>query len=289
MAGRLRESLTVLQRLGVRVPRQCRARAALAFLDALNKPGAASPAVGDEAFERAIEAHDRTARELFTITYMAWEERRRPDSPFTVKKLETCLYGGDVDDGRDAEPRNTQFELNVAALLRLGGAGVTQGEPDLRADVTGRIVGLAAKRVRSLRDDTLDDRVEEAADQITRSGLTGYIALSVENRFRDVDPRQAEPELLKDFARVFDSVRYRWAAKYPRVLGAFLFGYATTITPAKGDALPLLSIVTPVRGERWAFDAEEASRFQEYFAMWHERMMRNVTFLMSPELGNRPL
>ena len=58
-----------------------------------------------------MEAHHRTAIDLFVITYMAWEDRRRIGNPFTREKLELIVQGDDLDRGRDSAQRNMQFEL----------------------------------------------------------------------------------------------------------------------------------------------------------------------------------
>jgi hypothetical protein len=288
LAGRLSCSLDVLPRLGVTVPGQCRPRNALKFFRSTSEDPTLVR-VGDPEFEQLLQAHDRTARDLFTIVYVAGEDRRNPDTPFTPAKLSACLYGPDLDEGRDGESRNTQFELITAATLRLGGAAVFQGKPDLQAEVAGQRVGIEAKRVRSLRDDQFERNVDDAVGQIESSGLPGYLAFNVDRYFRNVDPRLAEEELLTQFGAVFDSLRYRRADYHPMVLGAILFGWGRVLSARPGGALPLLTIVSPVRWERWANDAETAARFNEFVTQWHDRVQRNMSFLMSPEFGTRPL
>ena len=289
LAARLRDSIKALECMGVEVPSPCRCRNAVAFLEGLNNDPVLIR-LGDPVFERALEAHDRTARELFLITYMAWEDRRHnPRTPFTNTKLTACLFGADVNDGRDAEPRNTQFELFVAATMRLGGAGVYRGEADLICDVASQRVAVAAKRIRSERDDTLDDRLDEAAEQIARSGRPGFVALNVDGRFRGIDPRATQEDVRRMLGTAFDSIPYRRLSTRQEVLGVLIFGFAAVATPASGGGLPQYSIVSPVRWEVWCPNFDSAARFEAYFAAWHERLQRNTAFLMSPEFGSRPL
>jgi hypothetical protein len=290
LGERLRRSLHLLEHvLGVEVPKTCRARNALAFFDRLNDPGGSTVPVSDRSFEQELIAHDRTARELFTITYAACEDRRNPSTPFTRDKLRACLFGADIVDGRDAEARNTQFELIVAATLRLGCLSVYRGEPDLRCDILGERVGIAAKRVRSDREDTFEVRLDSAVEQIGNSGLPGYVAMNVDRRFEHIDPRAAHADLLAEIESVFNSIRYRKAAMDANVHGAMLFGWGAVLTPRPNDALPLLTVVSPARWERWSLDPETAERFDQFSRAWYDRMDRNTRFIMSPDVGSRPL
>jgi hypothetical protein len=288
LAERLRTSLDLLRKLDVEIHPQSRAQSALAFHDRLN----ADPSLvrlGDPEFEALLEAHHRTAIDLFVITYMAWEDRRRPGTPFTHDKLELIVQGDDLDRGRDSAQRNMQFELYVAALLRLGGASVWNGEPDLRAEIAGMRVGIAVKRLRGTSSNTLEERVDEAANQIADWRTPGYIALSIDRRFTGVDPRIAEAELLDQLSAIFDAARYRRAASNDAVLGVMLFGWGYVIGDRPDGLIPLLSTLSSARWEHWSKDVADAERFAVFFEMWHSRMTRNISFLMSPEIAKRPL
>jgi hypothetical protein len=245
--------------------------------------------IGDEPFEALLQSHDRTARNLFLITCAAEQDKRNPRSPFTVDKLEAALYGPDLDEGRDGGPRNTEFELLIAAKLRIGGLSVYCGEPDIRADVAGQHVGIAVKRVRSARDSQFEKNVKDAVDQIGRSGMPGYIALGVDSFFRNIDPTRAAAELVEEFSTIFDSLPYRRASARAGVLGAMLFGWGSVLTDSPERRMPLLSIVSPIRWERWSDNPAVRAGFEEFFVGWSQRVERNRAFLMSKEFGTRPL
>lgn len=288
LAGRLDGSLAVLKSLGVRVPAQCRARSAAAFFKVVSENPIRFK-IGDPDFEQLLQSHDRTARDLFLIACAAYQDARNPQTPFTVDKLEASLFGPDVDEGRHSEPRSTQFELTVAAMLRIGGLSVYRGAPDLTADIAGERVGIEAKRIRSLRDDQFGKNVKDAVAQIEASGRPGYIALGVDGNFRGVDPRRAEAELIEEFSAIFDSLDYRRASAHSAVFGAMLLGWGSVLTPSPPGRMPLLSVISPMRWERWSDDREVRVRFREFFLGWSERVQRNRAFMMSPEFGTRPM
>ncbi|MEX2662678.1 MAG: hypothetical protein WD227_12155, partial [Vicinamibacterales bacterium] len=96
-----------------------------------------------------------------------------------LAKLEMMLSGaGTEDEDRNPLARNTQFELYTRATLIMGDVPARIAEPDLRADYLGTEIGVAAKRVRSLRQ--LPKRTKEAVDQIRASALPGIVALNVD-------------------------------------------------------------------------------------------------------------
>jgi hypothetical protein len=182
IAERLRGSLDLLRKVGVEIHPQSRAQSALNFHDRLN----ADPTlmrIGDPEFEALLDAHHHTAIDLFVITYMAWEDRKRLGMPFTREKLQLIVKGDDLDRGRDSQQRNMQFELFVAAMLRLGGASVLDGEPDLRAEIAGVRVGIAAQRLRGTNDNTLEERVEYWAPEYSAiAAETAHHAAALQNR-----------------------------------------------------------------------------------------------------------
>ena len=79
---------------------------------------------------------------------------------------------------KNTRPRDTQFELFVAAMLALGGAKVRLDEPDLRLIHGSDSVGIAAKRVTGRRN--LLHRVRHACAQIKRTGAPGFVAVNVD-------------------------------------------------------------------------------------------------------------
>lgn len=139
-------------------------------------------------------------------------------------KLEMMLSGATTTDA-DANPlaRNTQFELYVGATLAMGGARVSIEEPDLALDFLGRRVGIAAKRVRSLPQ--LGRRVDDAVDQIRRSGRPGFVAVNVDVLVKNTGAPSAVirlDERLEALAAMDAKLR-----PVPEVLGSMVFGHDT--------------------------------------------------------------
>jgi hypothetical protein len=282
LAGRFDAALKLLERDGVEIPTRCRARNALRFLDHLS-PEKIFANRDDVTFQRELAAHHRLAWELFLIVYAA-DLTRRIDTPFLRVKIAEIIRGADVGEGRDSRARDSQFELATAAQLRLGGVGVYGGEPDLLIDFGNERVGIAAKRVRSPRSDTLDQRVESAVSQIQRSGLRGFIALNIDQRFAEGDLPYDRPEMLRAMHDIFESVsRYRNAHRHPEVLGVMVFGYTTRLITSSDSSEPShLQVTAPFRFERWVDDESvDAVVFERFTQSWRDRLHGHLDFLVS--------
>ena len=164
-----------LRSLGVQVPSPNRIARAKARLISNRESGSYLPAgTGTDVARAIMEAH-RTLMESFIIT----SALDIPDEllRLTLKRL---LEGHDHAAG-DAKstPRDMQFELLLAAIMKLGGiADVKMGEPDIQFQMGALTLGVAVKRVRSPRK--LGERVGEALRQLEQQSLQGFIALKVD-------------------------------------------------------------------------------------------------------------
>jgi hypothetical protein len=83
---------------------------------------------------------------------------------------------------QNADGRNTMFELAFAAQLRLSGADVSVGEPDIAVTLSGRRFLIECKR--PFREDSVRANVRGAAEQLKRhleadSEVAGIVAISV--------------------------------------------------------------------------------------------------------------
>jgi hypothetical protein len=282
LAGRLKVALELLRQDGFKIPPKCRARNALQFLDDITSETIFAHRE-DPTFHRKLAAHHRLAWELFLIVYAA-DLSRRADTPFLRRKIAEILRGADVEEGRDSHARDTQFELATAAQFRLGGVGVYAGEPDLMIDFGRERVGVAAKRIRSPRPDTLDQRINSAISQIQRSGHRGFIALNIDQRFSRGDLPFNRPEMLEAMHDIFESVGgYRAAHAHPEVLGVMLFGYSARLTVSPDSAEPsALQVTAPFRFERWVDDeSHEADLFERFARAWRDRLHANIGFVIS--------
>lgn len=283
LAGRVATAISRLETDGrMRIPSQCRVRRALCFLDALTPENVRARA-DDPAFQRELREHHRTGWEFFLITYAATITRRQ-DTPFLREKMAEVIRGADVDEGRDGIARNTQFELLVAAQLRLGGVSVYAGDPDLQFDFGSERVGIEAKRIRSSNPDTVQQRLREAASQIVDSGRRGFIAVNVDQRFESFTYPPTRDELHAAVQDVFNAaLNLQRVAQTPQVLGVMVYGYtARLLPPPPGQDLFALQVTAPFRFERWVDDdSVEGDLFAAFTTSWQNRMRRHVEYLMS--------
>jgi hypothetical protein len=99
------------------------------------------------------------------------------------------LFDGAILPSSDANTlaRNRQFELYMAALFAHSGFSIELKEPDLKFEHQGTYYGIAAKRISSAKQ--IKKRVQEARSQLSRAGLRGLIALSVDRLLAPEIPR----------------------------------------------------------------------------------------------------
>ncbi len=104
-------------------------------------------------------------------------------------KLERALSGPfrPADETtKNSHGRNTMFELALAADLKLRGADVAIGEPDIKLTIDNHRFLIECKR--PFREDSIRANIRGAADQLESSlkadaGATGIIAISVSRLF----------------------------------------------------------------------------------------------------------
>lgn len=281
---RLTESLEHIEsRFGVPVPSQGRHREAVKVLARWNEARDPIDLSDIEELDRIAASH-RLAWETFLITVAAIEDRRNPTTPFTTDRFKSLLGGHLIDEGRDGSPRNTQFELFVAAHFRLASCTVHFGEPDLRLLYGGELVGVAVKRVRSLNPDQVQKHARKAAQQIEATGSRGWIAMNLDSRFADVDYDQPEMDLLKDFEDKFDAVgaALQRTTMKPHVLGFLLFGHVHSWRPPEGGTTaPRLHSAPPLRWFRLVDDAADVALFETFSGALADRMATRSKLLAS--------
>lgn len=95
------------------------------------------------------------------------------------KRIQTAVSGTALpqDERTDSSARNAQFELLIAALCKQGGHSIVLDEPDVVVDAGQLSFGIAAKRIRSVRQ--LRKRIRDARDQIRKSSHEGIICLDL--------------------------------------------------------------------------------------------------------------
>lgn len=284
LVGLLRVAIEQL-RLVRPVSNDTRVVQALWLLESINKqPDLLS---GDVAFLERVGAAHRTAWEFF-LTMYARSLGQPFATPFTEKRLASFLKGTEVEvPGGKTTPRDIQFECYVAAMLILGGAEVTDAEPDLHLLFGRERVGLAAKRVSSLKPRKLEQHVDDAVRQIQKSRMRGFVVLNIDSRFTDVGPELDRPLLLDEFDRRFDELNdlAEECARVPEVVGLISHGYAANWDlPAPGeDRLPYLWKSAPMRWVAFGDTEEDRDLFDRFSQGWVSRLENRFERIMRGE------
>jgi len=90
------------------------------------------------------------------------------------------IFGGSdrPSDDSSTKSRDFQFELYLAALFDLSGFCIEVTEPDFCFKYAGSTYSVAAKRINS--EKKIKSRFSEAKKQIEKSGIMGFIAVSLD-------------------------------------------------------------------------------------------------------------
>lgn len=167
------------------------------------------------------------------------------------QKMAEVLSGAFFSSGNSTNPRprNTQFELVVAASLRSGGYEVQLEEPDIVAEMSVGSVGVAAKRPSSVAN--LSHTVRDAGQQIVKFCGPGLIAVDATILVNPDDGQFTTQDFLKTEATVAAhaiDVAKRIAAIAGKKVGTeYVFGViARVCVPTWEPHIPRMSYI-----ERW--------------------------------------
>lgn len=234
-----------LRSFEVRLPAGNRLLKAADLIREVNE-GARRLTANDETLLYLISEAQWTIIEQYIIARSLGKPIYRLD-PKRVARLETMLSGAATEDA-DANPtaRNTQFELYAAATLIMGDVPSHFEEPDFRVDYLGTEIGVAAKRVRSVKQ--LEKRTKEAVDQIKRSGIPGIVALNVDVLMKSVKPDVCNDIPLNERLTTLDEVD-AILDQHEEVVGSLVFARDT---------------VWDFRGERPSVGISSTHRFTTY-------------------------
>ena len=225
LLSRLTVALEYLEHIDIRVPTNGRARSAARLLERLGE-GREVIEAGNLTRLRLIEAAHRTAWEVSLIAYARYVATRGAN-PFPDDRLQVMMRGAELPERFGTQARDAQFEMYVGAMLRLGGADVRQGEPDLRLLFGPERVGIAAKRVSSCEPTQMRRHLNKAADQILAADMRGFIAINLDSRFLEMALPRSEPDRIAAFEGIFDELAsYEEALRQQQhVLGLMVYGY----------------------------------------------------------------
>ncbi len=197
--------------------------------------------------------------------------------PTHIDKIRESLSGDllATKTEKNSLGRDTQFELYVRALFAMADIPIQIAEPDLVFRYENQIVGLAAKRVKKIKQ--LRTRFKDAADQIKRSGLKGFVALGADPLIMDLELKGNTANRGVRFSEHLGLERIDAEfSQCPHVLGRFT--YATAFVWDLSSQPPALEVATFRQFRAYASDEEDiaiADRFQENFNQrLEERMLR---------------
>jgi hypothetical protein len=260
LAERGQRALRRIDEWGVKVPANSRLQRAIEIVGRkLDEPLPAADVV-PEAAKTILDFH-------FIIHAQA---ERPPDA--VVQRLTAALSGGDVaETDADKRPRDTQFELEVWATLRIGGVDVWFEEPDLVFRADDELIGIAVKRIWSLEQ--AHKRLSDGAAQIERSKRQGLIATNVQQYLTGVG---AELELAAkgrsfniDVRRLHGQLAY--LAKKKHVIGIILRG--TGSKPSNGIPGQPRAVALATYTQTFMFlDEDDPRDFQGLFGRIGERL-----------------
>jgi len=180
---------------------------------------------------QSLSGHEIAGEAARTVLdfYLFTHAQEEPLPPETAEKVVKAVTGGDTpaSDG-DRGARDTQFELVVWGLLRIGGFKTWFEEPpDLVTAIGGEELGVAVKRVWSL--DQAHKRLSLAAKQIASSRRRGIIATNVQEYLstnalgsNQSDVGQKGRAFDVDVQRMHGQMAY--LAKKPHLFGLLLTG-----------------------------------------------------------------
>jgi len=164
--------------------------------------------LSDNRFEHALEAvRDITLMEFVFDQMLASDREDKKFIDLMSKVVDDSILP--QDDRKQSVGRNSQFELYIHALCRNAQMlPVTLDEPDVRCSVQGITFGVAAKRLKSIGK--FKDRVAEAADQILKSKLPGFIALDTCIALNPDNQRVTTKILDDDFGILWEAALHRF-------------------------------------------------------------------------------
>ncbi len=277
--------LETLRRAGVLLPAGNRIALAKKTIFAARDPDSRID-VADPYVEYVVEAH-RTILEAYAIC--AGMDAHRP-AP--VEKLSALLKGSEIPSAdTNSLARDTQFELLVAAVLRLAAfESVSMSEPDICIDGAAGPLGIAAKRLRSAKQRKWQQRVSEATRQLRQQNLHGFLAFSLDqviapeamNAHADnaaEDPGAANAKLLAAVSRLADMVPP--AAAGPQVLA--LLGFGTRFDWVLADNGVSMICVRFLFNLHWIAPNEVRRPVEQFSRELGRRVTKGIERLLSPQ------
>jgi len=285
LAARGRQILDKLADRRIRIPAGNRIEQAIRLTDEANASSDTLREQPEAELYRFREAF-RTLLESFIIVHTIYD-RPRQTAWYNDEMLSRLLRGASTEkDDKNPHARNTQFELLVAASLVLGGADIRQEEPDFSMLFHGKRVGIAVKRVRSLKTETLRSELVDAARQIRDSTRTGFVAANLDSRINELDTSSDLDRLGKSFQEQVSVAHdtMHEISEREAVIGYMFYG--SWFGWALDGEMPRLEFHVPAQIRCFTTNAAQTARCFEFFGPLHQRHSRCLATIM--QLISRP-
>jgi hypothetical protein len=252
IADKGRRSLRRLAEWGIEVPRNCRLIRSIGRLEE-HHDNQRSFRKLDERTRQILGESARTVYELYIATHCG---QPKPDD-VGLRKFSEGICGADLPDQEEGHAaRDIQFELYLWGLMHASGERCRFAEPDLIRSYGDAEVGIAAKRIWSLNQ--ARKRLSEAAEQIGRSGLPGFIAINAQEY---LTPEAGVSDLAVKGKAISESLRRLHGQLPPltekqHVLGLFIGGsiYSFHVSNDRDDAAVEVTSI-----HQWLFIANEGA------------------------------
>jgi len=164
---------------------------AIKFIDAINDaPDLISP--NDPATNETFLESLRTLIDSLMVVWCLRERPRRVN-PFPADRLQMLLEGADLASAdTNTRPRDIQFELSVGSFFIMGGADIRPVEPDYDLLFHMERLGIAVKRLSSIKPARVLQRLRKATRQIETSTGTGFVAMNLDSWINDLGADNVE-------------------------------------------------------------------------------------------------
>ena len=225
----------------------------------------------------------KSAEALRTIWEAVFAMHAIAHRPYGSKALQndllaSFLSGGDVPvSGEDPLPRNTQFEVFTAARLIHSGLTVTRGEPDFRMQFFDETVGIACKRLTSVKATKVYDRLREASNQLRKAKLRGFVSMSLDNWIEDLGDDRSPSAVGTMFDEQLAEAKHQIdrLSERPVLMGVLVCG--NLIRWQFTEELPHLEWSAPEKTIGWADDPSDEKRFNEFFEAAGGRLRQSLS------------
>lgn len=267
LVHRGREILEMMKRRGIRPPPSNRLERAIRITDAANDDFSAGRPLSEGETDRLLRLKEawRTIWEALVVMH-AVVEKRASSSVITNELLASFLEGANLPtEDANSSARNRQFEAVTCANLIHSGLTLSPGEPDCRFVQFGETVGVAVKRLTSVKPQKVHDELRDAAGQLRRSQLRGYVALSLDNWIDDLGSSDDSEVVGARFNEQLTKAHEQLDAisERPLILGAFVS--VSWSTWRFGGDRPALEWRMPQQIRCFTEDLAQVARQRELF------------------------